>query len=174
MRRSAKHMNPPARAWPRPASWSAAGRPTRSRASSTRIPTPRVEPVRTAIDVEDRDAIDGSSAELIRRPILEFLEPMLHVDDADVVWLRRGDVRTFQKGIVTAAREGASREVWGQACSRASMPEQRVSAYQLPQIHNHRRNHAPRPSPGAREARALTRLRSSADTQRPATDPADR
>ncbi len=30
-----------------------------------------------AIDVQERDAIDGSSAELIRRPILELLEPMV-------------------------------------------------------------------------------------------------
>ena len=130
-----------------------------------------------AIDVEDRDAIDGSSAELIRRPILELLEPMLHIDDADVVRPWRGDVRTFpERDRDRGSQEGASREgVGGRPAHRANYARatgQYLSATADSQSSPQSR--LPRPSAGAREARALTGLGQARTPSVRRTDPADR
>ena len=170
---SEAHESASARMAPRPASWSAAGK---AHAFPSVIdPNPhasRPEPVRTRQSTfEDRDAIDGSSAELIRRTILELLEPMLHIDDADVVRPWRGDVRTFpERDRDRGSQEGASREgVGGRPAHRANYARatgQVLISYRRFTIIAAITS---APSVGGRSGGAgADRTRSSADTQRPA------
>ena len=91
-----------------------------------RAEAPRLAPTagpHAAIDVQKRDAIDGTAAELVRRAILEVFELVIDLEDADVVRTRRHDRRRTAR---LTARQREHRSGTGALKKRSSRQTMRV------------------------------------------------